>query len=125
MNGNRYILDTNAVIALLNGKSALIELANNAEWIAISIISYLEFLSFPNLSDTDRILFNKFAERVELIDLHKDDEKLINMIIKFRNKYKIKLPDSIIISTAYCNQAKLVTADKELSKLKEVSVISF
>jgi len=53
MNGNRYILDTNAVISLLKGNNFLLNIAENAEWVGISIISYIEFLAFPELSDED------------------------------------------------------------------------
>ncbi|HEY9607824.1 hypothetical protein [Allocoleopsis sp.] len=49
MRGERYLLDTNAIIALLQGNQQLIELLQDAEWIGISIISQIEFLVFPGL----------------------------------------------------------------------------
>jgi len=44
MRGERYLLDTNAIIALLQGNQQLIQLLQDAEWIGISIISQIEFL---------------------------------------------------------------------------------
>ena len=38
MNGNRYVLDTNAIVALLQGTTQLVQRLHNAEWIGISVI---------------------------------------------------------------------------------------
>lgn len=46
MSGNRYVLDTNAIVALLQGNSQLIQLLQNADWIGVSVISQIEFLAF-------------------------------------------------------------------------------
>jgi len=125
MNGNKFILDTNAIVALLKGNPEILKLTETAEWIAISIISYLEFLAFPDLTDTDKTLFNNFIQRIEIIGIEKTNRELLNRIIEFRMKYKIKLPDSIIISTAFVNNASLVTADKQLFAISEIQTIRF
>jgi predicted nucleic acid-binding protein len=39
MSGNRYVLDTNAIVALLQGNFQLIELLKDADWLGISVIS--------------------------------------------------------------------------------------
>lgn len=44
--GNRYLLDTNAVIALLAGNQGLTNMLASAQWIGVSVISKLEFLAF-------------------------------------------------------------------------------
>jgi len=46
MSGERYLLDTNAIVALLQGNSQLIQLLQNADPIGISVISKIEFLAF-------------------------------------------------------------------------------
>jgi tRNA(fMet)-specific endonuclease VapC len=56
MNG-KYLIDTNGVIALLGNNKSLATLLSSANWIGISVITELEFLSFSNLSKTDKILF--------------------------------------------------------------------
>jgi len=48
MSGNRrFLLDTNAIVSLLAGNSHLADLLESAEYVGISIVSYLEFLAFP------------------------------------------------------------------------------
>ncbi|EDX78747.1 hypothetical protein MC7420_7400 [Coleofasciculus chthonoplastes PCC 7420] len=64
MNGNRYLLDTNAIVALLQGNSQLIQLLQDADWIGVSVISQIEFLAFSGLSEADRQLFQQFLQRV-------------------------------------------------------------
>nr|WP_238718127.1 hypothetical protein [Petrachloros mirabilis] len=64
MNGNRYILDTNAIVALLQGNAQLLQLLQllqKADWIGISIISRIEFLVFAGLTESDRQLFGNFS----------------------------------------------------------------
>lgn len=54
MSGKRYLLDTNAIVSLLQGSEELITLLQNAEWVGISVISQIEFLAFSELSESDR-----------------------------------------------------------------------
>jgi predicted nucleic acid-binding protein len=126
MNGRRCILDTNAIVALLKGNVSLLNCTEQAEWVGISIISKLEFLSFPDLTESDSKLFKEFQGRINVIDLSHMDEYLISKIIDIRKSYKkIKLPDAIIISTAIMNNCTLITADKELQKVDEIEILSF
>ena len=125
MNGNRYLLDTNAVILLLQGNENLVTSCNNAEFIAVSVLSEIEFLSFRNLSENDKMLFRKFKEKVQIIDLASSNNKLINMTVNIPKESKLKLPDAIIASTAICNDLCLLTADKDFKTVKELSVDYF
>lgn len=126
MSGKRYLLDTNAIIALLQGSSALVTLLQNAEWVGISVISQIEFLAFSGLSESDINLFAEFLKRVEVIDLAASNNLLIEQIIQIRLQYGgVKLPDAIIASTALQVGASLVTGDRELSKVTSLAVINW
>jgi len=50
MSGERYLLDTNAIVALLQGNVRLVQLLRQAEWIGISVINQIEFLVFSSTS---------------------------------------------------------------------------
>lgn len=115
MSGNeRYILDTNAVISLLDGNSKLNNLVKKADWLGISVISELEFLSYPQLGDDDISLFNAFKTMVEVIDIANSNTPLMHSIIEIRKEYKVKLPDAVIVAAAMKSDAILLTADKQL-----------
>lgn len=126
MSGNKLILDTNAVIFLLKGHQELLNFVKSADWVAISIISKIEFLAFERLTEVDKNLFDRFLNRIDIVDLANGNEGLFENIVKIKQKYnKIKLPDAIIISSAIVNGCSLVTADKQLTQVNELEVINF
>lgn len=125
MSGEKYLLDTNAVVALLTGNQNVLLLVQDAEWIGISIITVLEFLSFPDLAENDRDLFGLFMERVDVISLSTDDDNLIEAIISMRSARQIKLPDAIIAASAVSFSAILVTNDDALLRLDGVDTRAF
>ncbi len=125
MNGNRILLDTNAVVALLKGNSNILDISGRSGWIGISVITYLEFMAFPELSDYDISLFNTFLDRIEVIGLDLSNRDLLNKTIEYRRDFKFKLPDAIIVSTALVYSAGLVTADKQIKSVPGLEVIGF
>ncbi|MEH2313521.1 PIN domain-containing protein [Nostoc sp.] len=125
MNGNRYVLDTNAIVALLQGNLQLIQLLQNADWIGVSVISQIEFLAFAGLGQNDRQLFQQFLQQVEVIGLVVTDTVFIEKIIEIRQQFRLKLPDAIIAAMAIQNSASLVTADQEFAKITVLTVINW
>lgn len=125
MSGNRFLLDTNAIIALLQGNHSIINIVKEAEWIGVSIISVIEFLSFSNLSDTDKKLLNQLLNKIEVVELTMSNQQIIVAISSMRIKYKLKLPDATVAASAFINLASLVTADKAFNKISELTVIDF
>lgn len=125
MRGERYLLDTNAIIALLQGNEQLIELLQDAEWIGISIISQIEFLVFPALNEADRQLFNDFLQRVEIVWIEPSQPELIQLTIQLRQQYRLRLPDALIGATAIHFGASLVTADAQLQNIPALDTLGF
>ncbi len=102
------ILDTNAVIYLLNNRLAT---PLGEDEYSISIITEIELLSFQKLSDKDEAILKKlFSE----IHVHPLDENVKNETIALKKIRKLKTPDAIICATALVNQAILLTNDKQL-----------
>ena len=117
MPGKRLLLDTNAVVALLQGHTGLATLTENADWLGISVITALEFSGFAGLADTDRQLFAEFTKRVSVIDLTFTDQVQIDTINALRRSRALKLPDAIILAAATVNQAVLLSRDDQLLRL--------
>lgn len=124
MNG-RFLLDTNAVVALLNGNGELTQILNSATWVGISIMTELEFLAFSGLSKQDVLLFQEFKTRIEIIDLQSKDTMLIQEITSIRKSGNLKMPDAIIVASALQSQATLLTQDAQLLKLDNFLVRGF
>ena len=117
MPGKRYLLDTNALVALLQGHEGLLALTEQAQWLGVSVINVLEFLGFDGLSDSDRDLFAKFVSRVSVVDIVAGNTALMALIADLRRRKAVKLPDAIVMASAALNQAVLLTNDAQLLKL--------
>lgn len=124
MSGDRFLLDTNAIVRLLDGTGGLDKILRSANWIGISIISRLEFLAYRGLSREDALLFFGFCERVETVDLAADDHELVTGIVRLRRDHGLKLPDSIIAATALAKGAALVTADQGFERIPSLKVVA-
>ena len=120
----RYLLDTNAVISLLQGNSKLTQILSKASWVAISIITELEFLGFPNVTEADKQLFTSFKQKVIVLSLDASNESLTNTIVHLRQSKTLKLPDAIIASKALQQNAALVTADTAFAKVPDLRIIT-
>ncbi len=119
MNGRRYLLDTNAVIALLGGHTGLLGALQAADWIGVSVITRLELLAFPRLGPQDRDTILGFLRRVVVIGLAPEAEGYLGRITAIRATTGIKLPDAIIAATAVEHDASLVTADRQILGLAQ------
>ena len=118
----KILLDTNAIISLLKNEGNLLETISKASAVYISVISELEFFSFSGLMANDINLFRKFLKRISVIDLKQSALKLMDKVIEVRKNYHLKLPDAIIVASAITNNAVLISQDKELFKVKELSL---
>lgn len=117
MLGKRYLLDTNALVALLEGHKALITIIKDANWLGVSIINVLEFLGFEGLTEPDRLLFEELLSRITVVDLNHGDAPLMAHITALRKTQSLKLPDAIVMASAALHQAILITNDAALLKL--------
>jgi len=86
----------------------------------VSILSYIEFLAFPNLSENDRRIFQTFSEAIDVVSLDKTERPLIDTVIRLRSQHRLKLPDAIIAATAIERGATLITDDQQLRHLSTV-----
>ena len=114
MSGNRYFLDTNAIVALLSGNRTLLKMLNQADYVATSVVCELEYLAFSDLPNEDKELFEQFREQVYVTDLCSEDTQLKEQILQLRSGKKLKLPDAIIAASAMNQNSVLLTADKQL-----------
>ena len=114
MPGKRYLLDTNALIALLQGNRELMALTRSADWLGVSVINVLEFLGFDGLTEQDRQLFQQFVSRVTVVDLVHSNAALMAHVAAIRQTRTFKLPDAIVMASAALHEATLITNDAQL-----------
>lgn len=114
MPGKRYLLDTNALIALLQGNRELMALTQSADWLGVSVINVLEFLGFDGLTEQDRLLFQQLVSRVTVVDVAHNNAALMAHINALRQRRTLKLPDAIVMASAVLYEAMLITNDIQL-----------
>jgi predicted nucleic acid-binding protein len=119
MSGSRLLLDTNAVLQVLSSPNAISGLAGKV--IFVSFITELELYSYPALSDHDLKSIDFFMTKARILDITKD---IKGKTIALRKKHKLKLPDAIICATAMSNDLPLVTGDKRLTKIGDITILS-
>jgi len=109
--GVRSILDTNAVIYLQKG--LLQDPLPPGEYL-ISVITEIELLSFPGLTDPQRSWLQRLIDDLEVVEL---DASVKRCAIELRCNHRLKLPDALIAAAALTRDALLLTNDGRLANL--------
>lgn len=102
----RYLLDTNALIYAINRKLRL----PRADY-AISVITRMELLSWPELSEDEESQLKSALSAIKVLQLTPSIE---DAAVKIRRATSLKLPDSIIAATAIDGGYVLITDDEKL-----------
>ncbi|SFE95143.1 type II toxin-antitoxin system VapC family toxin [Thermophagus xiamenensis] len=119
MNGNSILVDSNVIIALTNGNKDVIPILNDRV-IYISVISEMELLSWPKISEYEICILKELFNDIHIIDL---SEKIKEKAILIRRTYSLKLPDAIIAATSIVYNIPLFTFDKEFAKIEELDLL--
>ena len=121
MSGDNYLLDTNIVLYISNGNEDLKSFLNHQR-MTISAISEIELLSFHSITKKEIAGLTSFIEEMEVVSV---DDKIKNIAIAVRRKYKLKLPDSIIAATSIAYGIPLITADKQFRFVEELQLLLY
>lgn len=111
------------VIGLLKQQSVAIALVESQNFslnlAAISQITRMELLGFPGLAHEEETAILEFMSHCCVLGI---DDRIEQFAIKLRRSSACKLPDAIIVATAYTQQLTLLTLDQQLVKLLESGV---
>lgn len=120
MNGNSLFLDTNAFIYFFEGKQKVTDLVIATPTIYFSVIAEIELLSFEKLTKKSELQIKKFLSGCQKVFLN---QNIVNRSISLKKEYKIKVPDAIIAASAIELDTPLISADKDLRKIKDLKLI--
>ena len=111
----KCLLDTNTILYFLGGRLAdPLKLSDYC----VSVISEMELLSYPSLTDDVEAQIRTFLSEVTLVGL---TQEVKDAAIDLRRQHGLKLPDAIIAATAMALNAELLTNDTQLLQVPEVS----
>ena len=115
MSGTSLLLDTNVAIDFLAGEEGAVSFLNDAlkkeSVIAISQITRIELLSYPEISDEEQNKVKSFLDGIEVILITEEVEA---RAIEIRRRNRLKLPDALILATAIACESTLVSNDSQL-----------
>ncbi|MFY9235168.1 MAG: type II toxin-antitoxin system VapC family toxin [Fimbriimonadaceae bacterium] len=95
---------------------------NEASSFVISIITKLELLAWPRITQEERVLVREMLSAIEVAQITTEIEE---KVIEIRTTCRLKLPDAIIAATATSLGAPLVTNDSGFRKVQGLIVESF
>ena len=121
MNGDDILLDTNAIIYFLEGRSRIAEHILLAETIYYSVITEIELLSAAHLSEEDRRAIREFLAHCQRVDLTPD---VVEQTIRIRRANRVKTPDAIVVASALALNVSLVTADTQFGRIAGLRIVS-
>jgi predicted nucleic acid-binding protein len=118
MSGNSFVLDTNIVLYLLSGNTTVAEIVDGSQSY-VSFITQLELLGYKGISSREQQKIKAFLADCIIVDI---TEEIKRNTVVLKQKYQIKLPDSIIAATAQFLDIPLLTADKGFTKLSGLNI---
>lgn len=110
-----YLPDANILILLFNG--ALAEPIPEGR-LGYSVITEIELLSFSNLTESDEKLLRSYLSQLHRVML---ESRVSEETIRLRRRYRLKTPDAIVVASAVVMSAVLLTNDRQLQSIEEVT----
>ena len=121
MNGNKLLLDTNAVLYVLGGDETLASFLNGKE-LYLSIISELELLSYKKITQKEIKAITAFLSELKIENISEEVKK---NTIEIRKSTNLKLPDCIIAATSITLNIPLISSDKQLSSVPGLDIVLY
>ena len=121
MSGNSLFVDTNILLYLLSGDETVAEMLDEKH-LVISFVTELELLGYKDLSESDLKIIQELLNEATVMDINTEIKRLVVLL---RKNYKVKLPDAIVVASALYANLPLVTADKQLSQINELTLILY
>ena len=105
-----YTLDTNAIIYYLDEEPTVVPLLEpilgQDMAIFVSVVTELELLSHPGLTEEDMAVIQQLLTSVVIFPL---ESRLAQLAGALRRQYHLKTPDSVVAATALLTHTTLVT----------------
>lgn len=118
------ILDTNILIAHLNGESGVVDIMSrwkkSGRLLFVSSISVAEILALPAITPAEADRIKMFLSNFLAIPF---DHSIAEIAAIFKRTYKLNIPDAAIAASAFTRNIPLVTRDRQFQKIQELTVV--
>ena len=120
MNGIDFLADTNFLIYVLEGRQE-VEIFTGFSF-AISFVTEIELLGKRGITKNEKVVIQELLDACLIIDLN---ATIKAKAIELKQQRKIKLPDSVIASTALYTNLPLLTADRGFDDIPNLEAMIF
>jgi predicted nucleic acid-binding protein len=121
VSGDKILLDTNALIYFFEGQPKITDLVVKTPAIYFSVISEIELLSAPRLTQDEIVQIKTFLSLCRRVEL---TQEIVDRTIAFRRQYRFKIPDAIIAASVLSLNIPLVSSDTDFQKVEGLVLIS-
>jgi predicted nucleic acid-binding protein len=119
MNGIDLFVDTNILISLAEGRKEVDQYLEGNN-IFVSVMTEIELLGWHKITNQQKVFFQTLLTDCTIISLTKPVKELA---IELKQKYKIKLPDSVISASALHLDIPLLTLDHGFEKIRSLNLM--
>ena len=106
MSGNKLLLDSNIAIYLSKKSLTVSDFAKSNDVLLVSLVTYMEVVGYKFTNETEEEFTNALFGLLEQLPI---TQAIAEQVVVYRKIRKIKLPDAIILATAYEHGCQLVT----------------
>ena len=111
----KYVLDTNILIYLLQGRLASGLPCEGAYY--VSVISEIEILAYPDITPDEELNAKRLLQHLTSLEI---SPEIKEETIRLRKQYRVKLPDALIAATVLDIEGILLTNDLRLANISEI-----
>jgi predicted nucleic acid-binding protein len=112
-------IDTNIIIRAFAGDEFCIKTLNG-KIAVVSVITEIELLSWPQLSESDYSILSSFLHDSFIIGL---TQEIKNEVIHLRKNFSLKIPDAIIAATATTKNLTLFSSDDIFKRIPHLNFV--
>jgi hypothetical protein len=105
----KAVFDTNILVDYLNGIDRAVDELQHYSHRLISQITWMEIMVGCRTAKEEKAV-RGFLETFDVVPL---EAKVAESAVMLRRSNRLKLPDAVILATAECRQALLVTRDSQ------------
>ena len=118
MNGIDFLADTNFLIHVHQGNKIVEPFLDYS--FATSYISEIELLGVFSINKAQQHAMKELLKDCAILEMN---NKIKDLCIKLKQKYKIKIPDAIIAASSIIYELPLITSDSDFKMITELSLI--
>jgi len=110
MSGSSVLLDSNVIILASKGQIDVVSLVSQFDNFFVSIVTFMEVYGYQFEDEEEKKAVDALFSQLQIVEVNLP---IAQKVVEYRSKphKKIKIPDAIILATAFVTDSVLLTGD--------------